>query len=118
MSVGKCCFVFTRLAQALASSFNFQGRVRKTFYVLSDDKVIVGGRRQLQASQAPANTDSSQPMDTDTSDPSDPGPTTAPKAAPAAQTLAAKLSANLAMKRKATDPPDNPAGSDKSKSRR
>jgi hypothetical protein len=77
----------------------------------------VGGRRQLQASQAPAvaEADPSQPMETDASDPS---PGTAPKAAAAAQTLAAKLSANLALKRKATDPPDNTSGSDKSKSRR
>ena len=81
---------------------------------MSDDKVIVGGRRQLQASQAPAvaEADPSQPMETD------PSPGTAPKAAAAAQTLAAKLSANLALKRKATDPPDNTSGSDKSKSRR
>ncbi len=107
--------IFSRLAQALASSFNFQGRVRKTFYVLSDDKVIVGGRRQL-ATQAPADADSAQPMETDAPDPA---PTTAAKpSSTSTQSLAAKLSANLASKRKATEPPDNSGGSDKSKSRR
>ncbi len=93
-----------RLAQALASSFNFQGRVRKTFYVLSDDKVIVGGRRQLSA-QAPAGAESAQPMETDSPDTAPSTVTKAPSTS--TQSLAAKLSANLANKRKATEPPDN-----------
>jgi len=83
--------------------------------VLSDDKVIVGGRRQL-SSQSPADTESAQPMETDAPDTA---PSTAAKAPSAsALSLAAKLSANLANKRKATEPPDNSGGSDKSKSRR
>jgi hypothetical protein len=102
----------------LASSFNFQGRVRKTFFVLTDDKVGSGPRLRPGAlSQAPA--DDAQPMETDSSEQSSstspkqssstsPEPTKAasPKTAPAT-TLAAKLAAQ-AVKRKATDSP-NPA---------
>jgi len=33
-----------RLAQALAGSFNFQGRIKKTFYVLADGKTTTGPR--------------------------------------------------------------------------
>jgi hypothetical protein len=40
---------YFRLAHALASSFNFQGRVKKTFYVLTDDKVGSGPRLRPQA---------------------------------------------------------------------
>ncbi len=82
--------------------------------MLSDDKVVVGGRRQQQVVQSDA--ESAQPMETDAPESA---PTTAAKAPPAgAQSLAAKLSANLALKHKATEPPDQSSGSDKSKSKR
>jgi hypothetical protein len=82
-----------RLAHALASSFNFQGRVRKTFYVLTDDKVGSGPRLRPNSLAKEADKDSgqsqesSQPMETD------------PPAIPPVMSLSAKLAA----KRKATD---------------
>jgi hypothetical protein len=81
------------LAHALASSFNFQGRVRKTFYVLTDDKVGSGpclcpNALSKDTSKDPdQGTESAQPMETD--------PPTAPPVM--------SLSAKLAAKRKATD---------------
>jgi hypothetical protein len=113
--------MYSRLAQALASSFNFQGRVRKTFYVLSDDKVVAGVRRPLQQSKASqpsteTDTEANQPMETDSSE-----ATTAPNVPPqpptGTPTLAAKLSANLANKRKATEHPEQSGPSDKPKRR-
>ncbi len=84
--------------------------------MLSDDKVVVGGRRQLQGSQASKDADPIQPMETDAPESA---PNTATKAPPeGTKSLAAKLSANLANKRKATEPPEQSGGSDKSKSRR
>ncbi len=108
-----------RLAQALASSFNFQGRVAKTFYVLSDDKVVTGLRRPPQSSKNNAKdaseTETSQPMETDT--PEAVAPVVATQPIPGTQSLAAKLSANLAIKRKATDPPEQSGPADKPKRR-
>ncbi len=84
--------------------------------MLSDDKVVLGGCRQLQASQAAAGIDSAQPMETDAPESA---PAATAKAPPVgAQSLAAKLSANLALKRKATEPPEQSSGPDKSKSKR
>ncbi len=106
---------FARLAQALASSFNFQGRVRKTFYVLSDDKVVAGVRRPPQTSQASKSsteTEADQPMETDTTETVAP---IVPSQPPGAQSLAAKLSANLAIKRKTTEPPEQSGTTDKPK---
>ncbi len=37
-------YVPSRLAHLLAGSFNFQGKVKKIFYVLSDDKIGSGAR--------------------------------------------------------------------------
>ncbi len=111
---------FFRLAQALASSFNFQGRVRKTFYLLSNDKVVAGFRRQPQSQtqKAVAEVEAGQPMETDTIDTTETvSPAVAPQPAPGTQTLAAKLSANLAQKRKATDPPEQSGNNDKPKRR-
>jgi hypothetical protein len=111
--------MFFRLAQALASSFNFQGRVRKTFYVLSDDKVVTGLRRQPQPPKAATTeTEEGQPMETDTPEATNQAaPNVAPQTQSVAQTLAAKLSANLANKRKATEPPEQSGPSDKPKRR-
>jgi hypothetical protein len=105
--------MFTRLAQALASSFNYQGRVRKTFYVLSDDKVVAGVRRTPLASKSSTSTETVQPMETDSE------PTVAPvvPSQPSQPTLAAKLSASLANKRKATEPPEQSGSNDKPKRR-
>lgn len=105
--------MFTRLAQALASSFNYQGRVRKTFYVLSDDKVVAGVRRTPLASKSGTSTETVQPMETDSE------PTVAPvvPSQPSQPTLAAKLSASLANKRKATEPPEQSGSNDKPKRR-
>jgi hypothetical protein len=86
-------YFLVRLAHALASSFNFQGRVRKTFYVLTDDKVGAGPRLRpnslaKESDKGPdQGTDASQPMETDQ-------PTAPP---------VMSLSAKLAAKRKATD---------------
>ncbi len=102
----------------MASSFNFQGRVRKTFYLLSDDKVIAGFRRQPQTQKPAAEAEAGQPMETDTIDTTETvSPAVAPQPVPGTQTLAAKLSASLAQKRKATDPPEQSGTNDKPKRR-
>ncbi len=88
--------------------------MRKTFYVLSDDKVMAGARRP--PAKAPAEAEPVQPMETDAPDKSQ--PETVSLLSVGTQSLAAKLSANLASKRKATEPPDHSGASDKSKSRR
>jgi hypothetical protein len=95
--------LFVRLAHALASSFNFQGRVRKTFFVLTDDKVGAGPRLRPQALLKPAETDPAQPMEIDGST-SQPVPTSRQPAPEL--TLAAKLAA---AKRKASEAADAPA---------
>ncbi len=106
--------MLVRLAQALASSFNFQGRVKKTFYVLSDDKVVVGPRVRAQAQATPdiAEKDAVQAMETD----GDLAPVQVQQPS-APQSLAAKLSANLAIKCKATEPADQSGASDRSKTK-
>jgi hypothetical protein len=58
------------LAHALANSFNFQGRVKKIFYVLTDDKVGAGPRLRPNALADTSVTEpaTDQPMETDTSE--------------------------------------------------
>ncbi len=109
--------MFTRLAQALASSFNYQGRVRKTFYVLSDDKVVAGVRRTPLASKSSTSTETVQPMETDTEPAVAPVVPSQPSHPTGVPTLAAKLSASLANKRKATEPPEQSGSNDKPKRR-
>ncbi len=59
-------FCTYRLAHALARSFNFQGRVHKIFYVLTDDKVGAGPRLPPQSLLKPATIDlTEEAMDTD-----------------------------------------------------
>jgi hypothetical protein len=100
-----------RLAHALASSFNFQGRVLKTFYVLTDDKVGAGPRLRPQSlnkssiegqgtsKQTNASVEASQPMETDSTE----GSSTQPAAVVPASSGGLSLSAKLAAKRKNTD---------------
>ncbi len=90
--------------------------MKKTFYLLSDDKVTAGQRARSMAATATADKDVTekdveQAMETD-SDVA-PVPTKAP-----AQSLAAKLSASLAAKRKASEPADQSGASDRTKPRR
>ncbi len=90
------------MAHALASSFNFQGRVKKTFYVLTDDKVRAGpllrpnslakdsGKSAddsgKSAGQGPSrDADTAQPMDTD------------PPTVPPVMSLSAKLAAKCKL---------------------
>ncbi len=107
------------MAHALASSFNFQGRVKKTFYVLTDDKVGAGPRLRPQSlnkdsekssgSTSKEINDAAQPMETDSHDSSVPpqsvnsaaGNSAAGNSVAGAGGLT--LSAKLAAKRKATD---------------
>jgi len=104
------------MAHLLASSFNFQGRVKKTFYVLTDDKVGSGPRlRPGTLSQGPP-VEEVQPMETEQSGPSGQSeqseqseqstssktPHKAPSQGNRTPTLASKLAA---AKRKASDPP-------------
>ncbi len=94
----------SRKAYLLAGAFNFQGRVRKTFYVLTDDKIRSGPRLKpgvLSKKPATEKQDSDSPMETD-ADAED----VAPKH-PAPMTLASKLAAQ-SSKRKA----DETLGSD------
>ncbi len=86
------------MAHALASSFNFQGRVKKTFYVLTDDKVGAGPRLRPQALLKPADVEATQPMEVDGVS-SQQGQL--PKQPLPELTLAAKLAA---AKRKASEP--------------
>jgi hypothetical protein len=105
----------------LASSFNFQGKVQKTFYVLTDDKVGAGPRLRPQAllkdqdkdrdkgqdpSSKPTGQDTPQPMDTDQLQGQPQQPAVDPP-------RSISLSAKLAAKRKATD-----TGESASKARR
>jgi hypothetical protein len=90
-----------RLAHALAGSFNFQGRVKKIFHVLTDDKVGAGPRLRPQSLVKPISSDQAQPMETDTEQNEvaiidTPGASQKP-------TLSAKLAAH---KRKAAEPTD------------
>jgi hypothetical protein len=69
LAVLMCVFVFLPCSKAylLAGSFNFQGRVKKTFFVLTDDKIGSGPRLKpgvLALKPAPESIDSS-PMETD-----------------------------------------------------
>jgi hypothetical protein len=95
------------MAHLLASSFNFQGRVKKTFYVLTDGKVGSGPRlRPGSLSQEPTP-EEAQPMETDSTEQSTSSsktPLKTPSKATKTSTLASKLAAQ-AVKRKATDPP-------------
>jgi len=118
----------------LASSFNFQGKVKKTFFVLTDDKVGSGPRLRPGAlSQASAQNETGanepQPMDTDTQDSHEQSESAAaghpiahsprqsgsksPQAAPT-PSLASKLAAQ-AVKRKAADPPGPPTSKQRQK---
>ncbi len=52
------------MAHLLAGSFNFQGKVKKTFYVLSDDKIGSGARLKPGVlAKKPSNDET--PMETD-----------------------------------------------------
>ncbi len=56
--------IYFRLAHMLAGSFNFQGKVKKIFYVLSDDKIGSGPRLKPGVlAQKPAVDET--PMETD-----------------------------------------------------
>ncbi len=105
-------FVF-RLAHLLAGSFNFQGKVKRTFYVLSDDKVGSGARLKpgvLAQKPVDVNVDQS-PMETDVVI-VDQGISEAVQGTStgSARTIPMQtLSQKLAAKRKATDTPDSHA---------
>jgi hypothetical protein len=104
------------LAHALARSFNFQGRVKKIFHVLTDDKVGAGPRLRPHALVETSKNESAvdQPMDTDTSDVVVVNRTEgSTDNSQQFSTLSAKLAAQ-ALKRKATEP----ANPGTSKSRR
>jgi hypothetical protein len=93
-----------RSAHLLASSFNFQGRVRKLFYVLTDDKIGSGPRLRpgvLAKKPADDNASSDQPMETD----ADVDAAALTKSISPPKTLAAKL-AQAQKKRKATEQAD------------
>ena len=100
----------------MARSFNFQGRVKKIFYVLTDDKVGAGPRLRPHALVETSENESAidQPMDTDTSDVVVVNRTEgSTDNSQQSSTLSAKLAAQ-ALKRKATEP----ANPGTSKSRR
>ncbi len=95
-----------RSAHLLASSFNFQGRVQKLFYVLTDDKIGSGPHLcpgVLAKKPADNDTTSSQPMETD----ADADAADLTKSVSTPQTSASKLAqAQLAKKRKAAEQAD------------
>jgi hypothetical protein len=93
-----------RAAHLLASSFNFQGRVKKLFYVLTDDKVGSGPRLKpgvLSKSPEKAK-DQDQPMETDpdNSEVAVDQPTGHLPSQPASSGSGLSLAAKLALKRK------------------
>ncbi len=91
-----------RAAHLLASSFNFQGRIKKLFYVLTDDKVGSGPRLKPGVlSKGPEKVQGDdQPMETDpdNSEVAANQPTSQPTGQPASSGLT--LAAKLALKRK------------------
>ncbi len=83
--------------------------MKKTFYVLTDDKVGAGPRMRPQSGLKPAETDAIQPMETD----NEANPTQQPVKQPEST-----LSAKLAAKRKAAEPADGSSTSSSAKNRR
>jgi hypothetical protein len=107
--------LLSRAAYLLARSFNFQGRVKKIFYVLTDDKIGSGPRLKPGVlSQKPAPDDTASPMETDADTGS--GSTSQPPP-PQQPSLAAKLAAQ-ANKRKATETPDSADSAARNKPKR
>jgi hypothetical protein len=110
-------FLF-RLAHALASSFNFQGRVKKTFFVLTDDKVGAGPCLRPQAllkesgkdqtTDKDQTADKDQPMETDGDAAGNNPPVQEPP-------KVMSLSAKLAAKRKNTDTADSASSASKNR---
>jgi len=96
------------MAHLLASSFNFQGRVKKTFFVLTDDKVGSGPRLKPGSLSQEPTAEEVQPMETDHSEQSTSTQSQHKTPSKGAKTpsLASKLAAQ-AVKRKATDPPSS-----------
>jgi hypothetical protein len=107
------------MAHLLASSFNFQGRVKKTFFVLTDDKIGSGPRlRPSSLSQGPS-TEEVQPMETEQSEQSEQSTSSTishktPSKGGKPPTLSSKLAAQ-SVKRKATDPPASNASKQRPK---
>jgi len=109
------CILSCRLAHALASSFNFQGQVKKIFYILSDDKIGSGPRLKPHSLSKPAISDpnTDQPMETDSAEAEgDSGNTESTKQPPKQLSLSSKLAAQT-VKRKASEPAE--AGNSKSR---
>ncbi len=104
-----------RLAHALASSFNFQGHVKKTFYVLTDDKVGSGPRLRPQSLAKEPGKDAEPATNMETSTPEDGSESSSaqPRATAPTQGTSSHagltLSAKLAAKRKATESVDSPS---------
>ncbi len=85
----------------MAGAFNFQGKVKKTFYILTDDKIGSGPRLKpgVLSKKPPAEKqDDDPPMEID----AHAEDSAAPDPAPAKLTLAAKLAAQ-SHKRKANE---------------
>jgi hypothetical protein len=98
---GEVSTSLSRLAHALASSFNFQGRVKKTFYVLTDNKVGAGPRLRPNSLAKEPSKDSEPAMEVDATDATDATASQPPDnpTAPVGMTLSTKLAA----KRKHSD---------------
>ncbi len=94
-----------RLAHLLAGSFNFQGKVKKTFYVLSDDKIGSGARLKPGILAKKPSTD--EAMDTDVVV-VETGPATEQSTSSGSARTAPlqTLSQKLALKRKAAEGTD------------
>jgi hypothetical protein len=95
-----------RLAHLLAGSFNFQGKVKKTFYVLSDDKIGSGARLKPGIlAKKPSNDET--PMETDVVIVAESEPVQGTSTGSARTAPLQTLSQKLAAKRKATESPDS-----------
>jgi hypothetical protein len=92
----------------LAGSFNFQGKVKKTFYVLSDDKIGSGARLRPGILAKKPSSDET-PMETDVVIVAESEAVQGTSTGSARTAPLQTLSQKLAAKRKATGSPDSHA---------
>jgi len=103
--------LFSRLAHLLAGSFNFQGKEKKIFYVLSDDKIGSGARLKPGILASKPSQDEAMDTDvvvveTDKADKADKSSEQSTSSGSARTIPLQTLSQKLAAKRKAAESAD------------
>ncbi len=99
------------MAHLLAGSFNFQGKVKKTFYVLSDDKIGSGARLRPGVLAEKKSVVDETPMETDVEIVAETEAVQGTSSGSARTVPLQTLSQKLAAKRKASDNSDAGAAS-------